>query len=183
MINTLNAMKHSPIRNYVIPGLTSWMIGEKASDGSCVRLFECERNHVEPIVPHSHRFDFACHVLEGVVTNRLWRKDDEPTGKRHFDAYTAISLKYLGEVGNYSRSVIGVDEWCYQDRTYKAGERYSMKANEIHSIYFSKGAKVLFFEGPTETDSSVVLKPFVDGETIDTFKVESWMFKKEVSDE
>lgn len=53
-----------------------------------------------------------------------------------------------------------------------------MLASEVHSIHFSRGAQVLFFEGPTVADTSIILEPNVDGETIPTFRVEPWMFKR-----
>lgn len=53
-----------------------------------------------------------------------------------------------------------------------------MKAEEIHSITFSRGASVLFFEGPRKTDTSTVLEPVVDGETIPLFRTEPWMYGK-----
>jgi len=53
-----------------------------------------------------------------------------------------------------------------------------MKSTQIHSINFAKGTEVLFFEGPTIMDTSVILEPYVDGETVPTFKTEPWMFKK-----
>jgi hypothetical protein len=53
-----------------------------------------------------------------------------------------------------------------------------MRYNEIHSIKFSKDAIVLFFEGPTVTDSSFVLEPVVEGEYIPTMTTEPWMFRR-----
>ena len=60
-IEALLRMKHSPVRNYAIPGLTSSLIGSPSPNGT-VRIFECSREHQEPIIPHSHRFSFQCHA-------------------------------------------------------------------------------------------------------------------------
>jgi hypothetical protein len=53
-----------------------------------------------------------------------------------------------------------------------------MTADEIHSIFFGRDTSVLFFEGPNVSDTSIILEPVVDGETIPTFKVEPWAFKR-----
>jgi hypothetical protein len=53
-----------------------------------------------------------------------------------------------------------------------------MTADQVHSIFFSRGAIVLFFEGSKESDTSIILEPFVNNEIVPTFKVEPWMFKK-----
>lgn len=171
----LDKMKHSPVRNYAIPGLTSWLIGAPTEHG-CVRLFECSREHHEPITLHSHRFDFECHVLAGHVRNVLWTPFAEGKG----DRFMETCLIYRGGIGHYDTEKNGIDTYQGSSYLYKAGSNYSMKADEIHSIYFSRGAKVLFFEGPTITDSSIILEPYVDGEVIPTFKVEPWMFKREI---
>jgi hypothetical protein len=174
----VDKLKHSPIRNYAIPGLTSWMIGA-SKDGGCIRLFECSRAHVEQIIPHSHRFDFKAQVLEGTVINRVWVKR-KPEGERilDFDLYQAKVLIYGGKPGEYSVMPGKRELWRFYDRLYKAGDAYGMKADEVHSIIFSKGAKVLFEEGPSISNQSIILEPVVDAEVIPTFKVEPWMFQR-----
>lgn len=170
----LDKMKHSPVRNYAIPGLTSWLIGAPTVHG-CVRLFECSREHHEPITPHSHRFDFECVVLAGSVRNILWTPVAD---ERRGDRYQSSRLIYRGGIGHYAIDKDGIDTYEGTAFAYRAGDSYSMKADEIHSIYFSRGAKVLFFEGPTIADESLILEPYVDGEVVSTFKVEPWMFKR-----
>lgn len=177
----IDKMKHSPIHNYAVPGLTSWLIGAHTDKG-CVRLFECERDHVEPIIPHSHRFDLHCLVLAGTVRNVLWVT--RPLANVNVlstqeDAYTATDHIYGGKCGEYKRGETKLVAAYRKTGSYSAGQTYGMKASEVHSIYFSKGAKVLFFEGPQLTDTNIVLEPFVAGETVPTFKVEPWMFTKE----
>lgn len=172
--NLLRSMMHSPVHNYVIPGLTSWLIGEKSPRG-VMRLFECSRNQQENITPHSHRFDFQCCVLKGRVTNRIWRHS--PWGNAG-DQYQQSNLVYRGACGEYERIVIGASTYEYTDFVYEADQWYSMTAKEIHSIYFAKGTEVLFFEGPTITDKSLILQPVVDGDVVPTFEVKPWMFKR-----
>lgn len=172
-IDFLMRMKHSPVRNYAIPGLTSYLIGEPSKQGT-VRLFECSRDHQEPITPHSHRFDFTCEVLQGGVTNRVWLEQDGG------DDYAIKKLKYSGEIGQYKEEHVTVRQYVCEDTFYKAGDVYEMQSDQIHSIYFSKGSVVLFMEGATKTNESLVLEPFVDGAVVPTFKTEPWMFLKEV---
>jgi hypothetical protein len=174
-LSMLKAMMHSPIRNYAIPGLTSWLIGEQSPNGT-MRFFECSRHHQEPITPHSHRFDFQCWVLAGSVCNRVWT----PTAF-HGDEYTRTDVIYLGECGKYKKDRIGPCSYTFRDKTYGEGDWYSMTHDQIHSIYFSKGTQVLFFEGPTRSDRSLILEPHIDGEDVPTFKVEPWMFKQEAA--
>jgi len=174
-IKQLLAMAHSPVRNYVVPGLTSWLIGQPSEHGT-VRLFQSEREHQESMTPHSHRFDFQCWVLEGSVRNRLWT-----TGwydERNTDQYRRSVLHYEGAMGKYRSEPLDVKGWAYEEKTFGAGECYSMKAHEIHSIYFSRGCRVLFFEGPTVNGHSQVLEPWVNGEVIPTMEVKPWMFQR-----
>lgn len=179
-LKALMAMAHSPVRNYAIPGMTSYLIGAPSESGT-VRLFCNERDHQEQVTPHSHRFDFQCWVLAGQVTNRIWTQNHymtHPDG----DVFVSSRLQYRGEIGKYEKKTVGRGNWSYLDFEYKEGECYSMRHHEIHSIQFSRGAKVLFFEGATVTDSSMVIEPVVDGEHIETMIVQPWMFKKDTGD-
>lgn len=177
----INKMKHSPLKNYAVPGLTSWLIGDAGPNG-CVRLFECAREHQECIIPHSHRFDFHCLVLDGSVRNVLWKTrkvamPDDPFWRDRELCQSSV-IFYEGFPGQYkegAKEVVSVER---ESLTYKAGDEYGMNAEQIHSIYFSKGARVLFFEGKPKHLGSIVLEPFIDGEVIPTFKVEPWMFKR-----
>ena len=168
----LDCMKHSPVRNSGgIPGLTSWLIGEPGEHG-LVRLMECSRDHFEPIVPHSHRFDFECRVLRGKVRNIIWGPDTNG------DDYQITKLRYAGAPGQYERQEVGTAKWSFRTETFHEGDTYSMTWDEVHSIFFSRGTVVLFFEAKPVTDTSIILQPFVDGSMIPTFKVEPWMFDR-----
>jgi hypothetical protein len=174
-LEMLLQMAHSPLENYVIPGLTSKLIGAPSPYGT-VRLFECSRDHQESITPHSHRFDLQCWVLKGKVRNRIWT--EVGYANESGDMYCATTMRYDGSVGKYQREDGISGRWVYGDYLYAAGDWYAMKADEVHSIYFSKGAKVLFFEGPMLEETSIILEPVVNGEVIPTMKVEPWMFKR-----
>lgn len=168
---------HSPVKNYVIPGLTSYLVGAELLAHrtlGCVRLFMQEIHQQGSITPHSHRYDFHCVVLDGWVENRVWKKtEDQKLG----DLYQLSQLT-MEHMGKYKSHPVGTDYWVYEDKTYLAGDTYSMADHEIHSIVFSKGAKVLFFEGPSKHNASAFLEPVVDGEVIPTLKIEPWMFKR-----
>jgi hypothetical protein len=168
-IKMLLAMRHSPLRNYIVPGLTSWLIGSPSENG-CVRMFQCEREQMEFITPHSHRFDFQCLVLAGNVENRIWSRETYAG-----DWYTSSTLVCEGP-GKYKTVGGTIGRWSSTARIFNTGDCYSMTHREVHSIKFSKDACVLFFEGPLADDSSTILEPHVDGITIPTFKTESWMF-------
>ena len=170
----IRTMAHNELRNYAIPGLSSSLIGHGHNKGT-VRLFECSRNHHEPITPHSHRFDFQCLVLKGSVHNILWMPALE---HEEGDYFAASELIYGAEPGKYSSAdnTINVSRYTATDQMFHAGDWYGMRADEIHSIFFSRDAVVLFFEGPNITDTTTILEPWVNGQRIPTFKVEDWMF-------
>ena len=177
-IEALLKMAHSPVRNYVVPGLTSSLIGQSGPNGT-VRLFQSERDQIESIAPHSHRFGFQCWVLRGMVRNWVWEQsyaDHDPT----CDEFMRSTLEWQGRIGQYVKREQSAGRWRYRERSYQAGQCYAMTAEEIHSIYFSRGAIVLFLEGPTERNWSDVLEPYVDREVIPTMEVRPWMFKREV---
>jgi hypothetical protein len=68
--------------------------------------------------------------------------------------------------------------WKRKPYTYMAGDTYSMGYEEIHSIRFDRGTKVLFFEGPQVTNLSWMIEPWVNGKCVPTFRTEDWMFEK-----
>lgn len=173
--NIILDMMHSPVRNYVVPGLTSWLIGEPSKHG-CMRVFTCEREHQECLTPHSHRFDFQSWVLQGQVQNIVWKQAAE--SDKNADLFQTTLLEYKGKIGQYEKHIGSVEKWRANTMTYKEGDCYSMTAAEVHSIRFGRGAIVLFFEGPQVADSSIIIEPFVDDVAIPTFRVEDWMFKR-----
>lgn len=172
LANFTSSISHSKVSNYVIPGLSSSLIGNPSESG-VVRLFECSRNHQENITAHSHRFDFKCLVLKGSVRNVIWTESTEG------DEYAVSSLLYKGEIGSYSKVISRVAKFKPVCTDYNQGDIYSMKYHQIHSIMFTKGTSVLFFEGEPKSESSVILEPYVNGKIIPTMKVEPWMFQKE----
>ncbi len=178
MTEHLLSMCHSPVHNYVIPGLTSWMLGAPSDGKGCIRMFTMDRVHEEPIVPHSHRFDFRCLVLEGSVQNAIWTEINGLNIQGSHGEYEVSDVTYEGVFGQHRMTSLYRAHFDRKKTLYNKGEEYSMKAEDIHSIYFSQGAKVLFFEGPTRVETSVVIEPVVDGEKIPLMRTDPWMFRK-----
>jgi len=169
LIQILEAMKSDTLYNYVIAGLDSSLL-----NNGKVRYFENSRRHQDQITPHSHRFDFVCLVLTGQVVNRLWN----PLQSGRGDLFQVSQLNYTGEVGHHKVTTLRQESYSYNDCVYVEGEVYSMQSDEIHSIIFSPGAKVLFFEGPTIANTSVILEPVVRGRVIKTYEKRDYMFLK-----
>lgn len=171
MIDVLNRMAHSPLHNYIVPGLTSWLIFDNGERGK-LRMFTCDRVQQEFITPHSHRFAFQACVLKGHVTNQIWVEDEAG------DEYQMTVTFYNDKPGMYRRDdeMKKVSRYGVRETFYKAGMWYGMEANEIHSIRFSRDSAVLFLEGPTISQKSAVLEPVVNGIHIPTMKTEPWMF-------
>lgn len=174
-VKVLMDMTHSPISNYIIPGVTSYLIGNPSPKGT-IRLFVCDREHQEAVIPHSHRFDFQSYVLQGIVTNRVWTRTDEKDPDA--DYYAETELNYQGKPGEYKQRHFATSKWRCSDTPYREGQSYGMKADQVHSIFFSRNSKLLIFEGETKKHTSIILEPHVDGVRIPTFKVEDWMFKR-----
>lgn len=182
VLRVVETMRHNKLGNYIVAGLDSFMIGDGDKHGK-VRLFSCDRDTRDSITPHSHRFDFACLVLRGDVQNTLY-EDPTPGSLTKIEPWVVSSID----------QVCGVDgirkfEHVRQDKPrdlvarttmYSRGEIYYMSSEEIHSIVFRRGSRVLFFEGPPKTDRSYMIEPWVNGKVVPTFKTEDWMFQKDV---
>ena len=173
VIKHLVSMRHSPLRNYIVPGLTSWLIMDNGIHGK-IRMFDCGQYQHEFITPHSHRFDFSACVVEGGVENMTWFQSD----REDSETYQMTRTTYLNEPGKYQSELWMQQNFITDVIEYAEGEWYGMKFNEIHSIKFHKGSKVLFFEGPAKVDCSYILEPVVDGEHLKTMRTEPWMFKR-----
>lgn len=173
----LGDMAHSPVRNYATPGLSSFLIGGAVGAGK-VRLFKSDRHTRHWITPHSHRFNFTCLVLRGSVENIIFRR-----AYSEGDLYCVGILAPIdGGLGGYDLSRATVwTRFTEHPTIYKAGETYSMRAEEIHSIRFSAGAEVLFFEGPELMRTSMILEPWSNDAVVPTFETAAWMFERDGS--
>lgn len=171
LLQVIKKMKHNEIHNYVLPGLTSSLVGGFGSGR--VRLLSSERDTKEWVIPHSHRFDFGCLVLHGEVENILFTP-----GAGNAYAKTTIRYRQNDPFGKYD--VERGDETFHFKETvtkYSPGDIYMMESSEIHSIRFGALARVLFFEGPEMTDTSIVLEPWCNGGVVPTFETAPWMFQ------
>ena len=175
LIKHLELMSHSHVQNYVIPGLKSSLIGAPTDCNGLVRMFSIDRVQHENISPHSHRYDFTCLVLAGHVDNTIWEEVSDSTIG---DEYVVIINKYKGEIGKYETLFGRTANYITRTVRYFPGDIYSMTHTQIHSIVFSKGARVLFFEGPPLATTSVMLEPCVDNERVLTGRIQDWMFQK-----
>jgi hypothetical protein len=178
LIDSLDQMKHSPVRNYVTPGLTSSLVGGDFS--GTVRLFSSDRDTREFITPHSHRFNFSCLVLSGSVENILYVPHYQISEEGPGNLFAEGILRPKGEGMGQYEVVHGTEPKWYREEVshYHAGDVYGMTYSEIHSIRFSRGAKVLFFEEPPSGEDSVFLEPYSDGRVVQTFAVQPWMFDR-----
>jgi len=170
LLKMLPEMQSSKLGNYIIAGLDSYLL-----ENGKVRVFRNSRVHQDQITPHSHRYDFACLVLKGRVTNRLWHTCHKTNG----DFFEESLLTYEDSPGNHIKTAEGRDFYTFIDKEYTVGETYCMEAGQLHSITFSKGAVVLFFEGPTTTDKSYIIEPVVNGAVIPTYVKQDYMFLEE----
>jgi hypothetical protein len=184
--SVLRRMKHSSIRNYALPGLTSYLMGGK--DHGIVRVFEADRTTLEVITPHSHRYDFAALVLTGKVENVVYRRAQsvKEYSSPKASPYWVSFLEGRRDradgppiPGQYHRDDgYGPVSFFDEGSVYTAGDWYTVKHNEIHSIHFQKGTQVLMFQSPDITHRTIILEPFANGKRVPTFTVAPWMFER-----
>lgn len=177
----VSRMGNHELRNYIVPGLSSLMLGHESRNFGSVRMFIADRIQHSDITPHSHRFDFMCYVAKGSVGHRVWRKaKDHEEG----DYYVCCEMRYEHAPGKYttlpplSPETLPGTMWVFDDEVYDEGEWYGLNADDIHSIVFEKGSHVLFFEGPTRHDHSYVLLPYYNGQIVNTLTTSDWMFQR-----
>lgn len=178
----IKSMMNNGLGNYITPGLHSYLIGGEGFGKT--RIFVADRQTRDTITPHSHRFSFVCLVLEGVVWNTVYQKVlsensiHESTCARWLKS-TITQVCGANGVMEFTHNREAVPDWYKTtSHRYDKGSWYSMVKDDIHSITFSRGAEVLFFEGPEEQNYDYMLEPWVNGKLVPTFKVESWMFEK-----
>lgn len=169
------------LRNYIVPGLTSYLVGNNQKSAGQVRMFFAERETLEFITPHSHRFDFTCLVLSGSVENTVFERVAAP----HSEDWCLSSINQVcGTDGLNKYEHVRDPEptrWCHLTTLYEPGQTYSMTHKQLHSIQFATDTRVLFFEGPELTSTSHMIEPWCDGKVIPTFRTEAWMFEKDAA--
>lgn len=175
----IDDMSHNRLQNYIVPGISSELVGDGGTKRGKVRVFRAEREARDFVTPHSHRFNFCAIVLAGRVHNTLFAA---PMHSQEGDLWCSSTITQVcGAKGLYDykhQRATEPNRWVQITQTYEERESYYMDSHEIHSIVFEKGTEVLIFEGPQLTDVSEMLEPWVDGKCIPTFKTEPWMFQK-----
>lgn len=171
-------MRNNTIRNYIVPGLTSYLIGGPRR--GLVRLFHSERETREFITPHSHRFGFTCLVLSGDVLNTIFRPGYSYHEKWCLSTITQVCGKDGVNKYTHTRDTEPT-HWAAETTEYRTGDTYSMKHTDIHSIKFGLDTRVLFFEGPQVSVDSQMIEPWENGRLIPTFRTEPWMFERDDS--
>lgn len=176
ILDAIQPMQNNRLRNYIAPGLTSFLVG--GGEFGSVRLFCAERTTLEFITPHSHRFDFTCLVLRGTVYNTIFRRGSDSCELWCLSTITQVcgknGINHYDHVREKEPS-----HWYYSVDKWKDGDTYSMQRDQIHSIKFDRGSQVLFFEGPELQKHSQMLEPWEDGKVIPTFRTEDWMFLRD----
>ena len=194
LLKQVQAMSHDRITNYIVPGLSSSLVGGPSPlsprEFGKVRLFEASRETEQHVLPHSHRFALTSFVLRGSVINTLYVPGGQrapydiddletaPPDSEGEDIYAMTKLTPAGRIGNYRVERDGSNTvFSRYPSLYGAGDVYHMEHDEFHSIRFSKDAVVLILEGPEKLDHSYVLEPMVDGKVVPVFAVRTWMFE------
>lgn len=148
-------------------------------DHGCIRMLESTRKHQENIIPHSHRSSLHSIVLEGSVTNITWQDVGDEVA--YADKYVATQIQYVGGKKRYERVTSSISHWMPTKRVYTVGEDYFMESDTVHSIEFSRDAKVLIFESAQKSPTSIILEPYVyDKQHVQTLEVKPWMFQDHI---
>ena len=153
------------IQHYAIPYLTSHQV-------QSAEILHMEHYQHGLVAPHSHRHNLLFVVLEGAVSNDLYLPDDRGP------EYLIRTIKYGGRPGKYSSDNEEARGRFRSVRySFNAGDCFRMLADEIHSIYFGKDAKLLRVSGPELTETSLQLIPVTDKAVcVDIAAVQPWMF-------
>lgn len=174
----LNSMAHSGVRNYATPGLSSFLIGGAEKYGK-VRMFQSDRDTRDWIAPHTHRYDFLCYVISGTVENILFKEVEYGYDTELANKFAICKVTNGPKIGDYDVNHMRTAPFIESSMTYSPGETYDMTSDEYHSIRFSKGAVVLFFEGPQKQAFSYMLEPYSNGARVETFASSAWMFRRD----
>lgn len=179
----LREMGHSKVDNYIVPDVSSQLIGSDSGERGRVRIFDSSRDQDMFVTPHNHRFDLWCYVVQGEVENILYKTHYANLQKiqsSRADTYDVVQQRYNGEIGEYEEIRRNKDRYAKFSTKYTEGSQYFMRYDEIHSIKFGRGAMLLIIEGKPKRDSNQVLLPVdYQGNTINTLSNEDWMFRRE----
>lgn len=174
----INSLSISTIENYVVPGLYSFLLTEKNEDVGCIRAFMQTLHQEYFVTPHSHRYNHEIIMIKGECQQILY----EETSIRSDDYsqfYRKSTIEYLNSPGKYRHSLGGhLGQYVRRNKRLEEGQRFRLNSDEIHSIFFNKGAIALIKEGPDIDCMSYILQPIAKDELINTFQVNEWAFRK-----
>lgn len=143
------------IVNHVEHGLDSTLLSE-----GMFRVFTANYE-TQVRLPHSHKYDFACLVLKGSVLNRTYTPIENSKYKENNELHAEYCVTIqTGQLGDYKFNRQQRQAFQISEKLHSEGEWYQMTSEDIHTIRFSKGAVVLFIEGPAKTDQVEVLFPY-----------------------
>lgn len=162
------------LENYILPGMISTELARPAI-GGLIRLFHMTREQEYEITPHDHRFGFKCAVLDGCVTNRVYKVDT-----CHKDHATHVTVPYDPSTHSLNEALAKHARANFHEATYNSGDWYQMEHEQFHAIRFSRGARVLFIEGPEEKSEGSCLLPYINGRICNTFLWRDWMMTEVV---
>ena len=178
LTNLLRDMGHSRVKNYIVPDVTSMLVGSDDGSQGRVRIFDSRRDQDMLVTPHSHRFDLWSYVVEGSVENTIYAQARVgETG----DMYKKVYQKFGGEIGEFEvSSEMPKQRYNKFVNTYNRGDSYFMEYDQIHTIKFSRDTVLLIIEGKPKSSNNAVLFPVTNDDTvINTLTTEEWMFRRE----
>ena len=150
-----SADRSTRIVNHVEHGLDSTLLSK-----GLFRIFEANYE-TQVRLPHSHKYNFACLVLKGSVLNRVYKPIENNKYKENNELHAEYCVAIqTGTLGDYKFNKQHRQAFEITEKLHGEGDWYQMTHEEIHTIRFSKGALVLFIEGPAVTDQVEVLFPY-----------------------
>jgi hypothetical protein len=158
------------INNYIIPGLRSTLLVDRTTSGGRVRRFDMLREQEYFIVPHDHRYNFDCFVLDGGVTHYTY---DLEKAQKENATHVIVPYDHADHAIDTEQPTWVKAYMCTE--SFRAGDRYSLSHADFHSVRFSSGASVLFIEGAQQKPGSSCLLPYSDGRICNTFLWDDWM--------
>lgn len=147
--------KSTRIVNHAEHGLDSTLLSQ-----GLFRVFTANYE-TQVRLPHSHKYDFACLVLKGSVLNRVYKPIENNKFKENNELHAEYCVAIqTGALGDYKFDKQYRQAFEIAEKLHGEGDWYQMTHEDIHAIRFSKGAVVLFIEGPAVTDQVEVLFPY-----------------------
>lgn len=174
--NNFDVMLAHSYRNFHVKGFDYLCLKRTPEHTRKVYFFEGNVAHLSEVVnPHDHRYHFETTVLTGVMSNSTYEQDDlNGNVYNEFEWRTPL----LGGDGFHWKRETRLFE--RQRFFYKPGDRYAMRAEELHTIRMHADTTVIVLDQyadvvpesvPTKTFMQERSAPSTDG-LYDKFKPE-----------